>query len=78
MPCFPVIPFTFSILRLTPRFQTDVPQDDAALRIAGNSDIFTAALNGNISLVGDHITAVPSSVHKKNEQYDTASPNLFV
>ena len=49
----------------------------AAARIAGKPDIITAAKNGDISLVGDHITARPSSIHQKDSVYGTASPNLF-
>ena len=43
------------------------PQAAAAARIAGRPNIITAAANGDISLVGDHITADPSSVHQKDE-----------
>jgi hypothetical protein len=53
------------------------PQAAAAARIAGKRDIITAAKYGDISLVGDHITADPSSVNKKDTEYDTAAPNLF-
>ena len=53
------------------------PQAAAAARIAGKPDIITAARNGDISLVGDHITAQPSSIHQKDSEYGTASPNLF-
>jgi hypothetical protein len=48
-------------------FPTHVPQAAAAARIAGKPDIIRAARNGDISLVGDHITADPSSVHQKDE-----------
>jgi hypothetical protein len=44
------------------------PQAAAAARIAGKPDIVTAARKGNISLVGYHITADPSSVNQKDKQ----------
>ena len=47
-------------------FPTHVPQAAAAARVAGKSDIITAAANGDISLVSDHIAADSSSVHKKD------------
>jgi hypothetical protein len=58
-------------------FPTHVPQAAATARIAGKPDIITAAMKGDISLVGDHITAQPSSIHQKDDEYGTASPNLF-
>jgi hypothetical protein len=42
------------------------PQAAAAARIAGKPDIITAAMDGDISLVGDHITADPSSVNQED------------
>jgi hypothetical protein len=47
-------------------FPTHVPQAAAAARVAGKSDIVTAARDGDISLVSDHIAADSSSVHKKS------------
>ena len=47
-------------------FPTHVPQAAAAARVAGKSDIHTAARDGDISLVSDHIAADSSSVHKKD------------
>ena len=49
-------------------FPTHVPQAAAAARVAGKSDIITAARDGDISLVSDHIAADSSSVHKKDEK----------
>jgi len=43
---------------------THVPQA-AAARIVGQPDIFTAARNGNLSLVKDHVLADETSVNKK-------------
>jgi hypothetical protein len=59
-------------------FLTHVPQAAAAARVAGKNDIFTAAQDGDISLVLDHIAADSSSVHKKDSQYDTTSPSLVL
>ena len=48
-------------------FPTHVPQAAAAARVAGKSDIVTAAWSGDISLVSDHIAADSSSVHEKDD-----------
>ena len=59
-------------------FPTHVPQAAAAARVAGKKDIVEAARLGDISLVADHIAADSSSVHKKDSEYDTATPNLVL
>ena len=50
---------------------THVPQAQAAAaaRIVGQPDIITAAGNGNLSLVEDHVLADESSVNKKDSEY---------
>jgi hypothetical protein len=42
-------------------------QAAAAARIAGKDDICSAAQNGDLALVRDHVTADAASVNKKNE-----------
>jgi len=41
-------------------------QAAAAARIAGKADIFTAAENGDVALVQDHITADAACVGKQD------------
>jgi hypothetical protein len=60
----------------TAGYGTAALQAAAAARIAGKPNIIEAAVKGDISLVGDHIAAEPSSIHQRNSEYDTVSQKI--